>query len=209
MAQQSMCDIIPHGMEVSPTRPWNGRASTKCLAFQLNKSGIRTGSLRTKLSVARKRNFQSRTKGPKRLRRVKDDQTLRCREAEFSKQRQRGRNGFVGGSSDYLLRRPNPALRARLAVHRDRLSNVSTWIDRKRPTLAALPVDVKAWTCPASTRSNRVSSNRSLRCGETEFSGPRQRGRNGLGDSRTPAQRQISLGNRRGAEAACATDIAC
>ena len=63
MAQQSMCDIIPHGMEVSPTRPWNGRASTKCLAFQLNKSGIRTGSLRTKLSVARKRNFQSRDKG--------------------------------------------------------------------------------------------------------------------------------------------------
>jgi hypothetical protein len=110
-------------MEVSPTRPWNGRASTKCLAFQLNKSGIRTGSLRTKLSVALKRNFQSR---------------------------QRGRNGFEGGSSDYLLRRPNPALRARLAVHRDRPSNVSTWIYRKRPTLAALPVDVKAWTCPAS-----------------------------------------------------------
>ena len=35
-----------------------------------------------------------------------------------------------------------------------------------------------------------VSSNRSLRCGETEFSGQRQRGRNGLGDSRTPVQRQ-------------------
>ena len=35
-----------------------------------------------------------------------------------------------------------------------------------------------------------VSSNRSLRCGETEFSGQRQTGRNGLGDSRTPVQRQ-------------------
>ena len=35
-----------------------------------------------------------------------------------------------------------------------------------------------------------VSSNQSLRCGETEFSGQRQRGRNGLGDSRTPVQRQ-------------------
>ena len=35
-----------------------------------------------------------------------------------------------------------------------------------------------------------VSSNRSLRCGETEFSGQRQRGRNGRGDSRTPVQRQ-------------------
>ena len=35
-----------------------------------------------------------------------------------------------------------------------------------------------------------VSSNRSLRCGETEFSRRRQRGRNGLGDSGTPAQRQ-------------------
>jgi class 3 adenylate cyclase len=35
-----------------------------------------------------------------------------------------------------------------------------------------------------------VSSNRSLRCGETESSGRRQRGRNGLGDSRTTAQRQ-------------------
>ena len=32
-----------------------------------------------------------------------------------------------------------------------------------------------------------VSSNRSLRCGETEISGQRQ---NGLGDSRTPVQRQ-------------------
>jgi hypothetical protein len=79
--------------------------------------------------------FKVETKGPKRLRGVKDDQTLRCREAEFSKQRQRGRNGFEGGSSDYLLRRPNPALRARLAVHRDRLSNVSTCIHRKRPNV--------------------------------------------------------------------------
>src|SRR6201984_2705319 len=35
-----------------------------------------------------------------------------------------------------------------------------------------------------------VSSNRNLRCGETEFSGQRQRGRNGLKDSRTPVQRQ-------------------
>jgi len=35
-----------------------------------------------------------------------------------------------------------------------------------------------------------VSSNRSLRCGETKFSGQRQRGRNGLGDPRTPVQRQ-------------------
>src|ERR1700719_4975021 len=35
-----------------------------------------------------------------------------------------------------------------------------------------------------------VSSNRSLRCGETEFSGQRQTGRNGLGESRTPVQRQ-------------------
>ena len=35
-----------------------------------------------------------------------------------------------------------------------------------------------------------VSSNRSLRCWETEFPGQRQRGRNGLGDSRTPVQRQ-------------------
>src|ERR1700722_19258801 len=37
--------------------------------------------------------------------------------------------------------------------------------------------------------SNRVSSNRSLRCRETEFSRQRQRGRNGLGDSGTPLQR--------------------
>jgi hypothetical protein len=35
-----------------------------------------------------------------------------------------------------------------------------------------------------------VSSNRSLRCRETEFSGQRQTGRNGLGDSRTPVRRQ-------------------
>ena len=35
-----------------------------------------------------------------------------------------------------------------------------------------------------------VSSNRSLRCGETEFSARRQRGRNDLGDLRTPVQRQ-------------------
>jgi hypothetical protein len=35
-----------------------------------------------------------------------------------------------------------------------------------------------------------VSSNRSLRCGETEFSARRQRGRNDLGDSTTPVQRQ-------------------
>ena len=35
-----------------------------------------------------------------------------------------------------------------------------------------------------------VSSNRSLRCGETEFSARRQRGRADLGDSRTPVQRQ-------------------
>ena len=35
-----------------------------------------------------------------------------------------------------------------------------------------------------------VSSNRSLRCGETEFSARRQRGRNDLGDLTTPVQRQ-------------------
>jgi hypothetical protein len=40
-----------------------------------------------------------------------------------------------------------------------------------------------------------VSSNRSLRCGETEFSGQRQRGRNGLGVSRTPVQDKISPGD--------------
>ena len=78
MAQQSMCDIIPHGMEVSPTRPWNGRASTKCLAFQLNKSGIRTGSLRTKLSVARKRNFQSRDKGAETVSKVQNPKNFKA-----------------------------------------------------------------------------------------------------------------------------------
>jgi hypothetical protein len=40
-----------------------------------------------------------------------------------------------------------------------------------------------------------VSSNRSLRCGEMEFSGQRQRGRNGLGVSRTPVQDKISPGD--------------
>ena len=40
-----------------------------------------------------------------------------------------------------------------------------------------------------------VSSNRSLRCGETEFSGRRQRGRNGLGNSRRRRRDKISLGN--------------
>src|ERR1700722_5552654 len=50
-------------------------------------------------------------------------------------------------------------------------------------------------SCLTDIAFEPVSSNRSLRCGETEFSGRRQRGRNGLGDSRTPAQRQISLGN--------------
>src|SRR6476620_3861982 len=38
--------------------------------------------------------------------------------------------------------------------------------------------------------SNRVSTNQSLRCRETEFSGQRQRGRNGHEGSRTPVQRQ-------------------
>ena len=40
------------------------------------------------------------------------------------------------------------------------------------------------------SHSNRVSSNQSLRCRETEFSGQRQRGRNGFEGSRTPLQRQ-------------------
>src|ERR1700731_193410 len=40
------------------------------------------------------------------------------------------------------------------------------------------------------THSNRVSSNRGLRCRETEFSRQRQRGRNGFQGSRTPLQRQ-------------------
>jgi hypothetical protein len=210
MAQQSMCDIIPHGMEVSPTRPWNGRASTKCLAFQLNKSGIRTGSLRTKLSVARKRNFQSRDKGAETASRGQGRPNSPLPGSGIFKAETKGPKRF----RRWVLRlftettKPRPA-RTAGGAPRPALKCLPTCIHRKRPTLAALPVDVKAWTCPASTRSNRVSSNRSLRCGETEFSGPRQRGRNGLGDSRTPAQRQISLGNRRGAEAACATDIAC
>ena len=37
-----------------------------------------------------------------------------------------------------------------------------------------------------------VSSNRSLRCGETEFSGQRQRGRNGLGDQGRRCRDKIS-----------------
>jgi hypothetical protein len=41
-----------------------------------------------------------------------------------------------------------------------------------------------------STTSNRVSSNQSLRCRETEFLGQRQRGRNSLEGSRMPLQRQ-------------------
>jgi hypothetical protein len=56
------------------------------------------------------------------------------------------------------------------------------------------------WNGPASTKysafqlkithSNRVSSNQSLRCRETEFSGQRQRRRNGFEGSRTLLQRQ-------------------
>jgi hypothetical protein len=41
-----------------------------------------------------------------------------------------------------------------------------------------------------TTRSNRVSSNQSLRCRETKFSGQRQRTLNGLAGSRTLLQRQ-------------------
>jgi hypothetical protein len=41
-----------------------------------------------------------------------------------------------------------------------------------------------------TTRSNRVSSNQSLRCRETEFLGQRQSGRNGCEGSTTPLQRQ-------------------
>ena len=43
---------------------------------------------------------------------------------------------------------------------------------------------------PSITPSNRVSSNQSLRCRETEFLGQRQSGRNGCEGSRTPLQRQ-------------------
>jgi hypothetical protein len=41
---------------------WNGPASTTCSAFQLNNPRIRTESLRTKVSVAGKWNFQGRDK---------------------------------------------------------------------------------------------------------------------------------------------------
>ena len=47
------------------------------------------------------------------------------------------------------------------------------------------------------THSNRVSSNQSLRCRDTKFSGQRQRGRNGFEGSRTPLQRQDRAKKRR------------
>jgi len=47
------------------------------------------------------------------------------------------------------------------------------------------------------THSNRVSSNQSLRCRETKFSGQRQRGRNGFEGSRTLLQRQDRAKKRR------------
>jgi hypothetical protein len=49
-----------------------------------------------------------------------------------------------------------------------------------------------ASVCQPSTLRMLIwpEANKSLRCRETEFSGQRQRGRNGLGDSRTPVQRQ-------------------
>jgi hypothetical protein len=49
-------------LHASPTCRWNGPASTTCSAFQLNNPRIRTVSLRTKVSVAGKRNFQGRDK---------------------------------------------------------------------------------------------------------------------------------------------------
>ena len=49
---------------------------------------------------------------------------------------------------------------------------------------------VEAQKRAKSTHSNGVSSNRGLRCRETEFSGQRRRRQNGFEGSRTPLQRQ-------------------
>ena len=60
----------------------------------------------------------------------------------------------------------------------------------KAPSRAGRPQAVGEGAALTDIAFEPVSSNRSLRCEETEFSGQRQRGRNAPGDSRTPVQRQ-------------------
>ena len=103
---------------------------------------------------------------------VSSNRSLRCGETEFSARRQRGRNDL--GDSTTPVQRQNHARQLR------QFGATAGGVIRK--------FELTGLFEPKSPQP--VSSNRNLRCGETEFSGQRQRGRKGFAGSRTPLQRQ-------------------
>ena len=103
---------------------------------------------------------------------VSSNRSLRCGETEFSARRQRGRNDL--GDSTTPVQRQNHARQLR------QFGATAGGVIRK--------FELTGLFEPKSPQP--VSSNRNLRCGETEFSGQRQRARKGFAGSRTPLQRQ-------------------